>query len=47
MGLRQLSNAIYLLDEKEKDLNDDFDEDDLKDRHPTKKEKTTNKPLTN
>lgn len=29
MGIRQLSNAIYLLDEKEKDLYDDFDEADL------------------
>ena len=30
IGIDQLSNAIYLLVEKEKGLYDDFNEDDLK-----------------
>ena len=29
IGLDQLSNAIYLLSEKDKDIYDDFNEDDL------------------
>ena len=32
MGMEQLRNAIYLLNEKEKSVDDDFDENDVKDR---------------
>ena len=29
MGIRQLSNALYLINEKDKGLNDDFNEEEL------------------